>query len=118
MSEDDPNRLREGTSSFARRTAAVVQPHLGPLAVAFALSALYFILDLRGGDLAAHLYRAELFKNDGLFVWNYNWYGGHYVVSYGVIFPTLSATIGVRLAGALSYLIGVLLFSILAREVF
>jgi hypothetical protein len=118
MPEESANRLREGTRSFARKTVAVVQPHLGPLAVAFALSALYFILDLRGGDLAAHLYRAELFKNDGLFVWNYNWYGGHYVVSYGVIFPTLSATIGVRLAGALSYVIGVLLFSILAREVF
>ncbi len=86
--------------------------------VAFGLAALYFLVDLRGGDLAAHLYRAELFKNDGLFVWNYNWYGGHYVVSYGVIFPSLSATIGVRLAGALSYLLGVLLFSILAREVF
>lgn len=118
MSEQPSNSLRKSTRSFARKTADLVQPHLGPLAVAIALSALYFILDLRGGDLAAHLYRAELFKNDGLFVWNYNWYGGHYVVSYGVIFPTLSATIGVRLAGALAYVAGVLLFSILAREVF
>lgn len=95
-----------------------LRPHVGPLLLAFALSALYFLLDLRGGDLAAHLYRAELFKNDGFFVWNYNWYGGHYVVSYGLIFPTLSATIGVRLAGALAYVLGVLLFSVLAREVF
>jgi hypothetical protein len=100
------------------RVKNLLRPHVGPLLVALGLSALYFILDLRGGDLAAHLYRAELFKNDGFFVWNYNWYGGHYVVSYGVIFPTLSATIGVRLAGALSYLLGVLLFSVLAREVF
>lgn len=101
-----------------KRAEKFLRPYAGPLLVALALSALYFILDLRGGDLAAHLYRAELFKNDGFFVWNYNWYGGHYVVSYGVIFPTLSATIGVRLAGALSYVLGVLLFSILAREVF
>lgn len=100
------------------RCRELVRPHAGPLLLAFALSALYFILDLRGGDLAAHLYRAELFKDDGFFVWNYNWYGGHYVVSYGVIFPTLSATIGVRLAGALAYLLAVLLFSVLAREVF
>lgn len=100
------------------RAKTLVAAHAGPLIVAGVLSALYFILDLRGGDLAAHLYRAELFKNDGFFVWNYNWYGGHYVVSYGVIFPTLSATIGVRLAGALSYILGVLLFSVLAREVF
>lgn len=100
------------------RLSELVRPHTGPLLLAFALSALYFILDLRGGDLAAHLYRAELVKNDGFFVWNYNWYGGHYVVSYGVIFPALSATIGVRLAGAFAYLLGVLLFSVLAREVF
>jgi hypothetical protein len=100
------------------RIKQFLTPHLGPLLVAFGLSALYFLVDLRGGDLAAHLYRAELFKNEGFFVWNYNWYGGHYVVSYGVIFPTLSATIGVRLAGALSYILGVLLFSVLAREVF
>lgn len=95
-----------------------MRPHVGPLLVALGIASLYFLLDLRGGDLAAHLYRAELFKNEGFFVWNYNWYGGHYLVSYGVIFPTLSATIGVRLAGALAYILGVLLFSILAREVF
>lgn len=107
-----------GARSLARKTLGVVRPHLGPLALAFVLSAVYFLLDLRGGDLAAHLYRAELFKNDGFFVWNYNWYGGHYVVSYGLMFPTLAATIGVRLAGAFAYLTGVLLLSILAREVF
>jgi hypothetical protein len=100
------------------RIKQLIGPHAGPMFVAFLLATLYFTLDLRGGDLAAHLYRAELFKNDGLFVWNYNWYGGHYLVSYGVIFPTLSATIGVRMAGALSYMLGVLLFSILVREVF
>lgn len=102
----------------ARKLLAAVRPHTGPVVLAFAVSVLYFMLDLRGGDLAAHLYRAELFKNDGFFVWNYNWYGGHYVVSYGVMFPTLAATIGVRLAGAFAYIAGVLLFSILAREVF
>ncbi|MBI5310981.1 MAG: hypothetical protein HZB14_08180 [Actinobacteria bacterium] len=104
--------------AFARKLFVAVRPHAGPVVLAFALSAMYFILDLRGGDLAAHLYRAELFKNDGFFVWNYNWYGGHYVVSYGVMFPTLAATIGVRLAGAFAYIAGVLLFSVLAREVF
>ncbi len=96
----------------------LVRLHAGPLAVAVALSALYFVLDLRGGDLAAHLYRAELVKNDGFFVWNYNWYGGHYIVSYGVIFPALAATIGVRLTGAVAYVLGVLLFSLLADKVF
>ncbi|MFY9264229.1 MAG: hypothetical protein WAO61_02190 [Solirubrobacterales bacterium] len=110
--------LPAAARSIARRAREFARPHFGPVAVAFGLGALYFLLDLRGGDLAAHLYRAELFKNDGFFVWNYNWYGGHYLVSYGVMFPTLAATIGVRLAGAFAYLLGVLLFSVLAREVF
>lgn len=104
--------------ALARGVLGAARHHSGPLATAFLISVLYFMLDLRGGDLAAHLYRAELFKNDGFFVWNYNWYGGHYVVSYGVMFPTLAATIGVRLAGAFAYIAGVLLFSVLAREVF
>ncbi|HEV7919011.1 MAG TPA: hypothetical protein VGO97_05475, partial [Solirubrobacterales bacterium] len=113
---------RDAMTRFADRplirpVVRIVEPHAGPVALAVALSAIYFILDLRGGDLAAHLFRAELFKNDGFFVWNYNWYGGHYLVSYGVMFPTLAATIGVRLAGAFAYIVGALLFSMLAREV-
>ncbi|MFY9487646.1 MAG: hypothetical protein WAP35_02975 [Solirubrobacterales bacterium] len=115
---DAPKAARSRARSMARRSRDFVRPHLGPVGLAFAISALYFLLDLRGGDLAAHLYRAELFKDDGFFVWNYNWYGGHYLVSYGVMFPTLAATIGVRLAGALAYILGVLLFSVLARQVF
>lgn len=112
------DRLTRRARTLARGALNGVRPHLGPLTLAATISTLYYLLDLRGGDLAAHLYRAELFKSDGFFVWNYNWYGGHYVVSYGVMFPALSATIGVRLAGAVAYIGGTLLFSMLAREVF
>lgn len=94
-----------------------LRPHAAPLGIAVLISAIYLLLDLRGGDLAAHLFRAELFKREGLTVWNYNWYGGHHTVSYGVMFPFLSATLGVRLAGTLTYLIVVLLFSDLIRKV-
>ncbi|MBI4898383.1 MAG: hypothetical protein HY827_08460 [Actinobacteria bacterium] len=112
------SRLNMGARAIARDALNGVRPHAGPVTLAFAVSTLYYFLDLRGGDLAAHIYRAELFKSDGLFVWNYNWYGGHYVVSYGVMFAALSSTIGVRLAGAFAYVVGTLLFSMLAREVF
>lgn len=105
-----------GIRRFSRAGARLVHQHVVPFSIALAIAFIYYLLDLRGGDLAAHLYRAELFERHGFFVWNYNWYGGHYVVSYGVIFPSLSATIGVRLAGALAYVAGVLLFSILARR--
>ncbi len=101
---------------FTRAATQLVREHAVPVSIALAIAFVYYLLDLRGGDLAAHLYRAELFARDGFFVWNYNWYGGHYVVSYGVIFPSLSATIGVRLAGAVAYVAGTILFSILARR--
>ncbi len=103
-------------SNSFRAGARLMRAHAAPLGIALAIAFVYYLIDLRGGDLAAHLYRAELFERQGFFVWNYNWYGGHYVVSYGVIFPGLSATIGVRLAGALAYIAGALLFSILARR--
>jgi hypothetical protein len=103
-------------SNSIRAGARLMRAHAVPLGIALAIAFAYYLIDLRGGDLAAHLYRAELFERQGFFVWNYNWYGGHYVVSYGVIFPGLSATIGVRLAGALAYIAGTLLFSILARR--
>ncbi len=100
----------------AHAAAQLVRDNAVPFGIALGIAFAYYLIDLRGGDLAAHLYRAELFERHGFFVWNYNWYGGHYVVSYGVIFPGLSATIGVRLAGALAYIAGVLLFSVLARR--
>ncbi|MBJ7347764.1 MAG: hypothetical protein JHC87_04230, partial [Thermoleophilaceae bacterium] len=101
------------TKAAAQR---LLRDHAAPLAIALSIALIYYVIDLRGGDLAAHLYRAELWKRNGFFVWNYNWYGGHYVVSYGVLFPALSGTIGVRLAGALAYITGTLLFSMLARR--
>lgn len=105
---------------FAGRSGALraaARLHGGPVLVAVLIAGLYLALDLRGGDLAAHLFRAELFKSQGLLVWNYNWYGGHHTVSYGIMFPGLAATVGVRLAGTLTYIAAVLLFSVLAHKV-
>ena len=63
---------------------------VAPVLAAAAVAGLYLILDLRTGDLAAHLYRADLFAREGFTIWNGNWYGGHHTPAYSVLSPPLA----------------------------
>jgi hypothetical protein len=45
-------------------------------------------------DMAAHSYRAWLFDHEGFAVWNAQWYGGHYVPGYSLLFPPLAGALG------------------------
>lgn len=49
----------------------------------------------RGEDWPAQLYRAELFSRVGFVQWDNQWFGGHYLPRYSVLFPPLGATLGV-----------------------
>lgn len=53
---------------------------------AVALSSLLAVLMLVWsppvGDLAAQVFRTELFEQAGLAIWNGSWYGGHYTLTY------------------------------------
>jgi hypothetical protein len=51
-------------------------------------------------DLAAHVLRTELFEQSGFSIWNGSWYGGHYLLTYSVLFPPLAALFGARLVAA------------------
>jgi hypothetical protein len=53
-------------------------------------------------DLAAHTFRADYFEHYGFAIWNGSWYGGHYMLSYSVLFPPLSALLSPVWAGALA----------------
>ena len=57
--------------------------------------------------MAAHSYRAWLFQHEGLTVWNAQWYGGHHVLGYSLLFAPLAAAIGPALVGVLSALAAV-----------
>ncbi len=46
------------------------------------------------GDLAAQVFRTELFQHAGLAIWNGSWYGGHYTLTYSFLFPPLAALLG------------------------
>ncbi len=52
--------------------------------------------------MAAHSYRAWLFEHEGLTVWNAQWYGGHHVLGYSLLFAPLAAAFGPAIVGVLS----------------
>src|SRR4051794_5255491 len=88
-----------------------VAPALGCLLVCLA----YLVLRPATADMAAHAYRAWLFQHQGLTVWNAQWYGGHHVLGYSLLFAPVAAALGPALVGVLSAIVAVALFTPLAR---
>jgi hypothetical protein len=89
-----------------------------PTLLAAAFAALYVTLSPRTGDLAAHVFRADLFGREGITVWNNSWYGGHHTPAYSVLFPPLAWALGPWLAGALGAVASAAAFEALARRHF
>src|SRR3954471_23138838 len=76
----------------------------------------YLIASPATADMAAHTYRAWLFQHEGLTVWNAQWYGGHHVLGYSLLFSPLAAAIGPAKVGVLAAIAAVALFTPLARS--
>jgi len=68
------------------------------------------------GDLAAQVFRTELFQRAGLAIWNGSWYGGHYTLTYSVLFPPLASLLSPQLVGTLSVVASSYLFDRLVRD--
>jgi hypothetical protein len=68
------------------------------------------------GDLAAQVFRTELFQSAGLAIWNGSWYGGHYTLTYSLLFPPLAALLGPQLVGTLAVVASSYLFDRLVRD--
>lgn len=101
---------RSGADRPGLRLPGLNWARLAPTFAAALLAALYLLLDLRTGDLAAHLYRADLFAREGFTIWNGNWYGGHHTPAYSVLFPPLAHYLTPQLAAALAAVVGAALF--------
>ena len=56
--------------------------------------AVWLVVDPRTPDLAAQVYRANLFREAGFLVWDGRWYGGHDMPGYSLVFPPLAALRG------------------------
>jgi hypothetical protein len=86
------------------------------MAVAAVLAIVYLILEPPSADLAAQTFRSDLFGAHGFLLWSNDWYGGHYLPGYSVLFPALGAAVGPRLVGALAAVAAAGLFGALARH--
>ena len=74
----------------------------GPTLVAAAFAIVYVIVRPTSLDLADHLFRAQLFREEGFSVWNNFWYGGHDIPGYSTFFPAASAALTPQDAGAIA----------------
>jgi hypothetical protein len=106
----------EPTRAVASARARWVR--LAPTLLATLLAAGYVIVDPPSLDLAAHLYRAQLFATQGFAVWDNYWYAGHYILGYSVLFPAVSAALSPQLAAGLAAVATAAVFEPLARRHF
>ena len=89
---------------------------LAPTLISAALAAAYLIVKPRSPDLAAHIFRSELFGREGFTLWNGQWYGGHHTPAYSILSPPLGWILGVQVVGALSAVSSTVCFTGLARS--
>jgi hypothetical protein len=89
---------------------------LPAVALSASLAAAMLAWNPQVGDLAAQVFRTELFQRGGLAIWNGSWYGGHYTLTYSVLFPPLAALVGPRTVGTLAVLASSYLFDRLVRD--
>ena len=88
------------------------------MALAATLLVAWLIAQPRTPDLAAQVYRADLFGRSGFTIWDTHWYGGHLVPGYSLLFPALGSLLGVRLVGVAAALVSVVLFERIATRAY
>ena len=79
-------------------------------AVAGALALITVLVGWRGTDLAAQVFRADLFRRYGFVLWNGQWFGGHSTLSYSILTPAVAALAGPVTVAAVSATVAALVF--------
>jgi hypothetical protein len=106
-------------SPLARVRSRLREHRLTPaLPVAFVLVGAWLLLAPRSPDLAAQTYRATLFEHFGFTLWDDNWYAGHHLPGYSLVFPWLALLLGIRLVGVLAVLVSTVAFERIAFTVY
>ena len=101
-------------SSRGRLLGRIDWWRIAPTLISAALAGVYLILKPRSPDLAAHLFRSDLFGREGFTIWNGQWYGGHHTPAYSILSPPLGWLLGVQVLGALSAVASTIAFTELA----
>ncbi len=90
---------------------------LASLALTAALAVTWVILQPATADLAAQVYRTELYQRSGWSLVDTGWFGGHSLLAYSLLTPQLMATLGVGASGLLAATVTSVAFSRIARSV-
>ena len=75
---------------------------LAPVLGCALVCVVYLLAQPATADMAAHSYRAWLFQHEGLTVWNAQWYGGHHVLGYSMLFSPFAGWPGPAWIGVLA----------------
>ncbi len=89
---------------------------LVPTLAAVAMGVAYLIVSPDTADMAAHTYRTWLWNQVGFATWNAQWYGGHHMAGYSLLYPPLAALAGTRFVGVAAAVAAVAVFAMLARR--
>jgi hypothetical protein len=87
-------------------------------ALAGVLALVWLLYEPRTPDLAAAVYRANLFGQSGFMVWDSRWYAGHDLPGYSLLFGPLASVFGVRALGVICVLASTVLFDRIVREAY
>jgi hypothetical protein len=111
--------LTERLSPLGSARTLVAERRLSlALPLACVLVGAWLVLAPRSPDLAAQTYRATLFEHFGFTLWDDNWYAGHHLPGYSLVFPWLALLVGMRLVGALAVLVSTFAFERIALNVY
>jgi hypothetical protein len=87
-----------------------------PVTPAAVLPAIGLILGWRGGDLAAQMFRASMYRNLGFAVWDNFWFGGHPTLEYSIVMPVLASHVDPRYLAAIAGVVAAIVFALIARR--
>jgi hypothetical protein len=93
---------------------ALEQP-LAPVLGAILFGLIYLAVEPPTADMAGHTFRTWLFERDGAAVWNAQWYGGHHVLGYSLLFAPFASVLGPALPGVIAAVAATAAFVPLAR---
>ncbi|HET8756270.1 MAG TPA: hypothetical protein VFM58_09675 [Solirubrobacteraceae bacterium] len=90
---------------------------LAPTLVSALLGMAYLIAAPMTADMAAHTFRTWLWSEMGFATWNAQWYGGHHMAGYSLLYPPLAALAGTRVVGVIATVAAVWAFSLIAARI-
>jgi hypothetical protein len=103
-----------------RKPRPLERPWALALALVIPLAIVYLVWMPPAADLAAAIYRSDLFARVGFTLRDNGWYAvhGHYLLGYSLLSPALGALLGVRVLLACSALAASVLFGLIAARAF